>query len=119
MAKSSSDIRTSDPKTSSAVKSMAETLGLSESETLTLLVNLGAESVAKNIGANAFVTPPNGIMGVGSNAKPSSKKLLGHELTHTMQQRSAGKSVADLELAASKANFYERKNNTSSDGSNH
>lgn len=114
MGRTPPDTATKDPEVNKAVSAIAKQLGMSDLDALKVLVSAGAEKIAKDTGAKAFVAGKDIRL---SNS--SSKSRIGHELTHTLQQGTPlQQSVGKMERAAKQAAFFKSRANASSDGSN-
>lgn len=85
-------VSSNDQNVAAAVKAVAKSMGVSEAEALKVLVAKGAETVAKSVGNQAMTQGRSVRM-----HKPAGKGLLGHELTHTIQQ-----STRTIEAATSR-----------------
>lgn len=115
MANESKDKTTKDPEVNEAVSKVAKQLGLTEMDALKVIVSAGAEKLAKDLGANAFA----GGSDLRFQEQQAGKSLIGHELTHTLQQTTPlQQSVGEMERSAKQAKFFKQKLNASSDASN-
>jgi len=74
-------VNSNDQNVSAAVKAVAQSMDVSEAEALKVLVAKGAEEMAKSLNAQAFAQGNSVHLG-----QSQGHKLLGHELTHTIQQ---------------------------------
>jgi len=91
------------PNIKAAVEAVAKQMNLSHEDALKVLVSKGAKSMADSLGVQAFAAGHTVSFTKGRPAM-SGKALLGHEVTHTLQQ-----STRKIEAAAARQNMKTAK----------